>query len=77
MSGALNICLRQVDTPKAWRGEDLQQDRSWVLRLDEDDVADLETALAVAKQSNLAFPQITRAEFPLHDRLIDKLGLRR
>ena len=69
----VNMCLNQVDGPKAWRGEELKNDRSWILKLDAEDVADLESALKVAKRSGLPFPEITRTEFPLGNRLMSKL----
>lgn len=67
----VSICTSRIDSPKAWRGAQLRKDRSWVTRLDEDDVAELEHALAVAKKSGRPFPEITRDDFPL-----ERLGVK-
>lgn len=66
------ICTTRIDSPKAWRGSDMLKDRSWELRLDETDIAELEQALVVAKRRNVPFPEITREDFPL-DRLAAKM----
>lgn len=55
-----------VDTPAAWTAADLNSKTDeWIMRLSDDDVAQLDTALAHAKALGLSVPTITKATFPL------------
>jgi hypothetical protein len=49
----------------AWRGETLARETSWIVRLSEAEIADVERALATAKASGKALEAITREDFPL------------
>lgn len=55
-----------VDTPAAWTAADLNSKTDeWIMRLSEDDVIQLDTALAHAKALGLSVPTITKTTFPL------------
>jgi hypothetical protein len=57
--------MQPVTSPKAWRGETLRADTSWIVTLTGDEVADVERALGIARASGRPLEQIGRAEFPL------------
>lgn len=59
--------------PAAWKAEDLKRDRSWVWRLEGDEIAELEAALDAVKRRGINIPAIRREDFPL-PRLAPKLG---
>ena len=62
----MSICwMRPINAANAWRGEDLAKDSSWLMRLSEAEVADVERALATAKATGKPLEQIGRNEFPL------------
>jgi hypothetical protein len=46
--------------PSAWRGPDLAQRTDWIVRLDDQDVAELEQALAAARAAGLEIPKLGR-----------------
>jgi hypothetical protein len=61
-----SICwTKPIVAANAWRGEDLAQETSWIERLTEAEVADVERALAAAKATGKPLEQIGRDEFPL------------
>jgi hypothetical protein len=66
--------FKTVEGPHVWRGEDLQGKVDWTLRLDRDDVADVDAALAAVKAAGKPLPQIGRADFAL-PRLGPKLAV--
>lgn len=66
------IHMQHVSSPKAWRGDALATDGSWLLHLEAGDIAEIDAALATARGSNLPLQQMTRAHFPL-DSLARKL----
>lgn len=63
MSGTIH--LQPVSGPSAWRAADLRAGRSWVHRLTQENVADLEAALARVKERGLAFASVEAQDFPL------------
>jgi hypothetical protein len=61
-----SICWMQpVTTAKAWRGETLSRETSWIATLTPAEIADVDRALAVAKASGKPLEQIGRDDFPL------------
>jgi len=62
----MSICWMQpLNSAKAWRGEDLTRERSWIVRLNDAEIADVERALAAAKAGGKPLEQIGRSDFPL------------
>ncbi len=53
-----------VRTPAAWKGPELEPD-SWVVRLEADEVADIDCALAHARSRVSDWRQLTQDDFPL------------
>ena len=61
-----SICwMRPITGPKAWRGETLTREGSWIATLTEAEIADVERALATARASGRPLEQIERQHFPL------------
>jgi hypothetical protein len=61
-----SICwMKPITTAKAWRGEMLARETSWLVTLSDAEIADVERALATAKASGKPIEQIGREEFPL------------
>ncbi|MBT6276678.1 MAG: taurine catabolism dioxygenase TauD, partial [Chromatiales bacterium] len=67
----MNIRTHPIDTPSAWRSDQLDADPQWRIELTDDDRRELEAALAIASASGKATTDLTRADFPL-----TKLGKR-
>ena len=59
------IMTKPVTGPKAWRGDQLSRDTSWIVRLTEAEIADIDRALRTAKATGRPLEQIGREEFPL------------
>ena len=57
----------------AWTAPRLLQRDDWVCRLDASDIAELDAAVHLTRDRNLAIQEITRDDFPL-DRLAIRLG---
>ncbi|HEY2994956.1 MAG TPA: TauD/TfdA family dioxygenase [Methylomirabilota bacterium] len=57
--------MKPVTTAKAWRGESLARETSWIVRLSEAEIADVERGLAAAKAAGKPLEAITRDDFPL------------
>src|SRR5688572_6449166 len=57
--------MSQVTNAKAWRGETLSHETSWIATLTPAEIADVDQALATAKASGKPLEQIGREEFPL------------
>ncbi len=51
--------------PSAWRGEDLERDPSWREPLDEEDIAEIERAVAGAKATLRPTASLAKRDFPL------------
>jgi hypothetical protein len=54
-----------VTGPKAWRGDVLARETSWIVRLTDAEVAEIDAALKTAKASGRALEGIQREHFPL------------
>lgn len=54
---------RLYDHPSVWRGPDMSRRDDWIVRLDEDDVRELEAALTAARQRGLGVPRLAREDF--------------
>lgn len=59
------IWTTPITGPKAWRGEDLAQDPSWIVTLSDPEVADIDRALATAKATGRSLADIGPEHFPL------------
>ncbi|MGD0747521.1 MAG: TauD/TfdA family dioxygenase [Acidimicrobiales bacterium] len=64
--------LRELEPAAEWRAADVADQESWTLRLTEADHAELQVALATAKQKSTDPLELERADFPL-DALAAKL----
>lgn len=51
--------------PAVWTGRELRQTDDWKIRLTPEDMAELDSALAAARRSNIPVQNITAADFPL------------
>ena len=60
-----SIWMKPIESPKAWRGEALASDPSWVMTLEAAEIAELDHALAVARSTGRPLPEIEREHFPL------------
>src|SRR5262245_46714266 len=60
-----SICMTPITGPKAWRGDRLAADRSWIVTFTEPEIAELEAALAAAKTTGRPMAEIGREHFPL------------
>ena len=61
-----SICwTKPISAANAWRGEALARETSWLVRLSEAQVADVERALAAARGTGKPLEAITREDFPL------------
>ena len=60
-----SIWMKPITGPKAWRGEVLVNDPSWILTLGDAEIADIDRALAAARATGRALPDIEREHFPL------------
>jgi hypothetical protein len=54
---------RPYEHPSAWRGPEMAARDDWIVRLDGDDVAELDSALAAARRAGLGVPALTAASF--------------
>ena len=60
-----SIWMKRITGPKAWRGEALAHDPSWLVTLTAAEIADIDRAVATAKASGRAMADVGREEFPL------------
>lgn len=56
---------RPYEHPAAWGSSELRRDTDWEIRLDEQDISELETALQHAKRAGLSIPHLKQADFSL------------
>ena len=61
-----SIWMKPITGPKAWRGETLARDLSWLVTLTPAEIAEIDRALATAKASGRSMEDIGREEFPLN-----------
>jgi len=59
------VWTKQVTTPKAWRGDVLSKDTSWIVRLTDAEIAEIDRAVATAKATGKPLEEIGRDDFPL------------
>src|SRR5499426_4921666 len=60
-----SICMKPISGPKAWRGDTLSRDTSWLVPFTPEEIADIDRALATAKASGCRLEDIGREQFPL------------
>ena len=53
------------ESEAAWKGPEVAASSDWIYRLTEDDVAEIDTALAHVKSKRMALSQFGRSDFPL------------
>ena len=68
----IDVLREKLNTMRAWRGPDIQDDPSWVMPLSRDDVTEIDAALRHVQSLGLEIP-FTADEFPL-PRLAAKLN---
>jgi TfdA family taurine catabolism dioxygenase TauD len=54
-----------IESVLAWRADDLQRDQSWIHRLTDRDIGELEAAATASKTGRAAILDMTKADFPL------------
>jgi len=59
------VWTKQITSAKAWRGDALSKDTSWIVRLTAAELADIDRAVTAAKATGKPLEEIGRAEFPL------------
>ena len=59
------LLLEEVITRSAWLGQDIQDGDSWIYRLDDDEIAELDAALRNVQKLGRQIPDIAREHFPL------------
>ncbi len=60
----IEMTAEDISGPGVWTGPELQDDLSWIMYLDDNDVAEIDAALAAVKASGLSIPFAASA-FPL------------
>jgi len=60
-----SIWMKPIVTPKAWRGDTLARDTSWIVTLTDAEIADVDHALAAAKATGKSLAAVQREDFPL------------
>lgn len=68
----IDMVTERLEGDDVWLGRDLQDRDDWIVRLDDDDIAEIDAALAVAKSAGAAIP-FDRDLFPL-DRMRMTIG---
>lgn len=75
----IEMVTEELTGPGVWLGPDIQDDPSWIMHLDGDDVAEIDAALAGIKAAGLSIP-FPASAFPLQnmtqkiDTLIDAIS---
>jgi hypothetical protein len=59
------IWMKTITGARAWRGETLARDTSWIVTLTDAEIADVDRALAVARATGRPVEEIEREHFPL------------
>lgn len=60
-----SILTDKITGPAAWTARDFENDTSWICDLSPENIADIDAALARASEAGIAFPRLTRQDFPL------------
>lgn len=75
----IEMITDEITGPGAWMGPELQDNESWMLHLNADDIAEIDAALAAAKEAGVSVP-FAAADFPLTsftqkiDEIIDRVS---
>ncbi len=56
-----------IEHPAAWTVDTLACDTRWIVRLDAEDIAEIDQALACAKSRNAGVPDLSAEDFPLQN----------
>jgi hypothetical protein len=59
------IHMQPLSGPAVWTGSDFDRDDSWIYRLSDTEVAEIDAALAVLSARDLQFPNFAKEDFPL------------
>lgn len=59
------VCPSPIESAAAWKGAEVTRDDSWLVRLEQSQVAEIEAALAHAKATGRDLGEIGRDDFPL------------
>jgi hypothetical protein len=59
------IQTKPVTGPKAWRGDVLSRETSWIVKFTEAELAEIDRAVAIARATGRPLEEIGRDEFPL------------
>lgn len=62
---ATTVLDRPFESAAGWKGPELANTSDWIYVLTDDDIAELDSALAHVKSLGLEIPNITKADFPL------------
>lgn len=65
--------IEPIQQPRGWTRTDLEQDSSWIYRLTDIEIADLELALRHALETGKGFFEMSRDDFPLGKAMVDRL----
>lgn len=60
----IEVITEVIGGPGVWTGSELQDDPTWIMDLDDDDIAEIDAALAAVKASGLSIP-FPASAFPL------------
>jgi len=64
-SSAAAVLTTAVNDASAWRGRDFAGDESWIVRLSDAAIAEIEAALRSAQRRGISIETVTRDSFPL------------
>jgi hypothetical protein len=65
MATTITIPARPIDTPDAWRGDDLARSTDWIRPFSPAELDELHGALGAVTRRGLDWRDITRGDFPL------------
>ncbi len=68
-----HVFKEAIDSPAAWKGSELSDDRAFVTPLTQADLSDIDRALAYARECKVDWQKMSREDFPI-DAFAQKLG---
>jgi hypothetical protein len=68
-----NLAAKTYLHPSAWQSEELSRNEDWIVRLDAQDIREIDAALADVKAKNIQIPALSRQDF-VAPRLAQKLA---